>query len=330
MHSVTMKDIADRLGISAVSVSKALNNKEGIGPQLRQQILNTAEEMGYKSKKAIQLAKETRLIGIVLSRVFLMPSPSFYWSLYERLLGTLQQRNYQSLIEIISFTEEENEPSFLQRSDLDGIIVIGYVETKYLKRIEATGKPLIMLDSSNEKIHGMSIVPDNSYSVFSITNLLVESGHRKIGYVGNIMAMPNIMDRYLGYYRSLLVNHIELNKDWIIEDRSDDMRIFNEFDLPEDMPTAFVCNSDQTAFSFVDYLTRKGYRVPEDVSVVGFYDYAYAKLCHPPLTTVKIDIDEVAEIAADVLYKRIEYHTNPSNNIQVFGKIVERDSVRKI
>ena len=330
MKTVTMKDIAGKLNISTVSVSKALNNKEGIGDELRKRIIDTAEEMGYKTKKATQSAASPRLIGIVISKNFLSPAPSFYWSLYERVISALQKRNYQSLLEIIAFDSEESAPGFLTRDDLDGVIVVGFVRNANMKLIEACGKPVIMLDFFNEKIHGMSITPDNINSAYQMTNYLIEAGHKKVGYVGNIMSMPNIMDRYLGYYRALLLNHIEPKKEWVIDDRSEEMALYDEFDLPEDLPTAFICNSDQTAYRLVDYLVQKGYQVPEDISVAGFYDYAYARLCRPPLTTVRIDMGEMAEIAADVLYKRIEYHANPSNKIQVYGKIIERESVKKL
>ena len=330
MPSVTMKDIAKKLNISTVSVSKALNNKEGVGADLRQTILDTAAEMGYKLKKNIQSTKKSRLIGIVIAKHFLSPSPSFYWSLYEQVVQALRIRNYHSILEIVSLDENSGAPGFLSRDDLDAIVVVGYVGTTYMKKLEAYGIPLIMLDFFNEKIHGMGITPDNSNSTYQITNYLIESGHRKIGYVGNIMVMPQIMDRYLGYYRAMLLNHIELNKEWVLDDRDENMILYEEFALPQEMPTAFVCNSDQVAYRFVDYLIKKGYRVPEDVSVGGFYDYAYAQLCHPPLTTMHIDMPEMAEIAADVLYKRIELHTSPSNIIQVYGKIVKRDSVKSI
>ena len=328
MPAVTMKEIAEKLNISTVSVSKALNNKEGVGVDLRKKIIETAEEMGYKTKKASQLSSKRRLIGVVISKHFLNPSPSFYWSLYEQVYHSLKERNYQCLLEIVDF-EEEQAPAFLDRNDLDGIIVVGFVETENMKIIDASGLPIVMVDFCNERIRGIGIIPDNCNSTYRMTSYLIDSGHKKIGYVGNIKAMPNIMDRFLGYYRALLLNDIEFNKDWIISDRDDNATLYDTFSLPEDMPTAFVCHNDQTAYRFVQYLTEQGYRVPEDISVTGFYDYAYAVLSRPQLTTVHVEMAEMAEIAVDVLYKRIELHTNPTNTIHVHGHIKERKSVMK-
>ena len=327
MSAVTMKMIAEKLNVSTVSVSKALNNKEGVGDNLRKKIIETAKELGYKTKRVAQSSSEPRLIGVVISKYFLNPAPSFYWSLYECVYQALKVRNYQCLLEIVDFGEEEEAPGFLTRHDLDGIVVVGFVKTKYMKIIEASGLPIVMVDFFNERISGMGITPDNINSAYRITSYLIDSGHKEIGYVGNIKAMPNIMDRFLGYYRALLINDIAFNKDWVISDRDINMNLYDEFSLPDSMPTAFVCNNDQTAYRLIQDLQKRGYRVPEDVSVTGFYDYAYAVLSRPQLTTVHVEIDEMAEIAVDVLYKRIEYHTNPSNTIQVYGSIKVRDSV---
>lgn len=328
--TTTMKDIAEALNISIVSVSKALNNKEGVGRDLRKKILQTAKEMGYKTKVPFKAADENTKIGIIIPDYFLTPSPAFYWSLYEELVTSLKKQGYYSIFEIINPLNNKEVPYFLKNNDVEGIIVIGYVSHDYLVEIEKYDIPLIMMDFYDENIKGIAVMPDNSVSCHKITSYLLNCGHTKIGFVGNVLANTNIMDRYLGYHRALLENNIELRYDWIISDRNEDMVIYDEFSLPQIMPTAFVCNSDQTAYQFVKYLLKKGYRVPQDVSVTGFYDYVYSVMCQPKLTTVKVDMEGLAESAVNILLDCIDNRQTTSGIVLSYGYVLTRDSVKVI
>jgi LacI family transcriptional regulator len=136
----------------------------------------------------------------------------------------------------------------------------------------------------------------------------------------------SIQDRYLGYYKSLLEHGKDLNADWIINDR-DKRGKYIEFKLPKEMPSAFVCNCDQVAHLFVNRLKQEGYRVPEDVSVVGFDNDIYATITEPNLTTVEVDIDEMVTEAVKVIIKKVQGNKKCYGRQSVKGKIVKRDSV---
>ena len=325
-----MKDIAQELDISIVSVSKALNNKEGISQELRKKILQTAEELGYRPRNSFKQVSGNATIGVLIPNYFLSPTPSFYWSIYEELVNALKEQGYYSILEIIDPYHDLTIPTFFTDKKIDGTIAIGYIPTNYLISIDQYDLPLIMLDFFNENVKGTSILPDNNISSYKMTKYLIEQGHRKIAFVGNILASTNIMDRYLGYYKALLENKIPLNEAWIISDRNEDMRIFQQYELPKIMPTAFVCNTDQTAYWLVECLTSQGYSVPKDVSVTGFYNYAYAKMCKPLLTTVNVDIQNLAYLAVDALLDRLHHRCDTSDIILTYGSIVKRDSVRAI
>lgn len=329
-RNITMKDIADVLDISVVSVSKALNNKEGISIDLRKKILQTADDLGYKTKVPFKVSDEDLTIGVIIPNYFITLEPSFYWSVYEKLVKSLKQQGYYCFLEIIDPSAKNSLPSFLKTKKANGIIVVGYVPPDYLTEIDKCNIPLIMLDFYNENVKGISIMPDNSISSYKITSHLIEQGHRAIGFVGNILATTTIMDRYLGYYKALLEHGIPLNEKWVIPDRGNDMAIFREYKLPKEMPTAFVCNCDQTGYWFVEYLTQQGYKVPEDISITGFYNYSYARVCKPPLTTVDVPMDSLADLSVNALLDMIKNKSNKSDIILVYGNILKRDSVKKL
>lgn len=325
-----MKDIAEKLGVSVVSVSKALNNKEGIGCKLREQIIKTADEMGYELKDSLKEEGGGVTVGILIANYFLSPAPAFYWSVYEDVVRALKKQGCYCMLEIIEPKSNLSAPAFLKNQKVAGIIVIGYVPSDYLVLIDKYDIPLVMLDFYNENVKGTSVMPDNNISTCKMMHYLISQGHRDIAFVGSIFAASSIMDRYLGYYKTLLENDIPLRQEWVIPDRGDDMIIYREFDLPEKMPSAFVCNCDQTAYNLVEYLTQNGYRVPDDVSVTGFYNYSYARMCKPPLTTVNVDIKDLAGLAVGALLNRMPNKNNATDIILAYGEILPRKSVKKL
>ncbi|MCI6631111.1 MAG: substrate-binding domain-containing protein [Lachnospiraceae bacterium] len=115
----------------------------------------------------------------------------------------------------------------------------------------------------------------------------------------------------------------------MIEDR-DRYGRFIELVLPDKMPTAFVCNCDQIAYLLTQRLKDMGYRVPEDVSLVGFDDYIYSTLSDPKLTTYRVNMEEMAKIAVSVMSKKLKNPSYTKGRTVVDGNIVIRDSVKRI
>jgi len=158
-------------------------------------------------------------------------------------------------------------------------------------------------------------------------------GHKKIAYVGTLLSTNSITDRYMGYYKAMLEHGQEVPADYVIDDRSKDTRarrINYDFVLPKDMPTAFACNNDVTAIDLIGYLKQKGYRVPEDISIVGFDDNVFAEHCRPMLTTVQQVVADKAYYAFDMLHKLIKGEECPESNIHLPVKLVIRESVKKL
>lgn len=119
--------------------------------------------------------------------------------------------------------------------------------------------------------------------------------------------------------------------DWVIKDREDESSAycFDRIPLPGEMPTAFVCNSDLTASRMVKSLLEAGYRVPEDVSLVGYDDWLYPGLCDVPISTYSVNMPQMAKAGIDILVRRIGGDDSRCNMQIIEGEIVLRDSVRR-
>lgn len=163
-----------------------------------------------------------------------------------------------------------------------------------------------------------------------LTDHLVEKGHKKIGFVGSLNTTSSINDRFLGYIKCLLENGLTYRSDWLLEDRDDTGTLFERIDFPNDMPTAFVCNSDETAFRVISALKSKDVRVPEDISVVGYDNYTVSNICIPAITTVEVDIEQMAAGAVDMIVKKLENPAFTEGRRMINGKLIVKNSVLDI
>ena len=332
---VRLSDIADRLNISTVTVSKALANKDGVGDDLRKQIKALAEEMGYKTKNTAGISENGKLtgnIGILIPSRFFSKDYSFYWYIFNHLSSELLNRNYYSIMELLSTEDEQNIvlPRMLNDKKVDGIIILGQVSTNYIEAIHSHFDNFILMDFYTNQMSLDCVSNDDYYCSYMLTSYVISQGHKNIRFVGNFNATTSIRDRYMGFQKAMLENNIETTLKDIIDDR-DPVSGKITIQLPQDnMPTAFVCNCDLTAATVIDELTALGYKVPDDISVTGFDNYLSPDRISIPLTTVYIKPEDTASVAADLIIKKINGEPYIHGRHLVSGSIVIRDSVKKI
>ena len=323
----TMRDIARETGTSAVTVSKAMAGKPGMSDDLRMKILKKAAEMGYAYPHSNRvLPREHMEIGILIPDKY-FESDSYYADIYKRLVRKLTDLGHFGLLELID-PEHEKElilPNLMTTKHVDGLILLGEPEKAYYRKVAQAGTPVVFLDFYDEQANADAVASDNAYGIYRLTGHLIRHGHRKIGFVGNIRSTSSIMDRFLGYYRAMLMNNLQVREEWIIPDRGVTGMLVKP-SLPEEMPTAFVCNCDMTARMMIDLLRENGYRVPEDVSVTGFDDYPPGSVDDIPLSTFRIDTDGMIEAAVKMLLERCAGGKKPFGRLVVGGQPVYRDS----
>ncbi len=328
-----MKDIADKLGVSSVTVSKALNDKEGVSDSLKLKIKKVASEMGYRFNSAAKSIKDglSYNIGVMIPQRFTGLRESFYLQVYQQIAIQLDHYGYFGILNILSSEDEEqlNFPRVYSENKVDGIIILGQVSKKYIETVQNMELPKLFLDFYDEHAAIDSIVTDNFYGAYEITNYLIRCGHREIAYVGNVYSTSSIQDRFLGYYKSLLEHGLKFNERYLINDR-DEHGTYIDIELPEQMPTAFVCNCDQVAYLLGERLTSMGYRIPDDCSIVGFDNDVYATLANPPLTTVEVDIEQMARSAVKAIMDKVSNPHRRIGRMLVQGKIIYRDSVKNL
>ena len=192
--------------------------------------------------------------------------------------------------------------------------------------------PVFFLDFQDRNGQHDAVVSNSYFGMYVMTNYLFDMGHRDIAFVGNVLSTDSITDRYFGYVKSLYEHGIEVVKDWVLNDRNSDTGRSDEgfeLRLPDKMPTAFVCNNDAAAAMLVQKLERKGYRVPEDISVVGYDNYQPPGLCDVRITSYEVDMHEMAKRTIKNMIRKISGESYKQGVYIVNGRIVCKDSVAR-
>lgn len=326
---VTMRDIAKKLNMSAVSVSKAISGKEGVSAPVRELVLKTAAEMGYVYTSPALSKAGTRKIGVLVSHAFISDS-AFYSQMYNMLSMMFARDGHVCTLEILNQMEEKEGvlPKKAENGYYEGLVVLGPMSDAVMSKLLYMETPCVYMDNYTVKDSADCVVSDSVFGSHMLTNYLIEKGFKKIAFVGSIKATNSIMDRYLGYLKGMMTNGLEIRSEYVIADRDSDGMLC-DIEIPWDMPEAFVCNCDETAYHLLEQLRRMKVKVPEDVSVVGFDDYVFATISNPKLTTFRVDMEKMCEAALGLMNEKFVNTNIFHPRIVVGGEIVIRDSVKE-
>ena len=334
---VTLADIAEKVGVSSVAVSKALSGKPGVSDEMRLKIKRVAERMGYIPNPSAKPANtETGNIGVVIPEYYYGHSFSFYGKLFEEVVKTLYDHKYFGILELLSKEDElsGNIPKVMEDWKVDGMILMGQMDGHYInKMVGQTELPVFFLDTYMPSITFDTVISDGYYGTYLLTNYLLNLGHRKIGFVGSVEATYSISDRFWGYRKALRERQIEFNEKWEIPDRNEQGKTFSKIVTGRTDMDAYVCNCDYTAHILIQNLEEMGYSVPEDISVVGFDDFLPVGIGmdvkENRITSYRVDMKRMAETCVRSLIRKIK-HKKYEEGIQIVtGKIIEKETVKK-
>ncbi|MCL2662125.1 MAG: LacI family DNA-binding transcriptional regulator [Oscillospiraceae bacterium] len=321
----TMQNIADRLDISKVSVSKALGNQPGVSDDLRKLIISTASKMGYVPN---QLPSEKKKFAFVVPKRFFLETDKFYNVIFYYMNGSYLRKNTTLVPVIVNIKTEDSADDYGFYEEYDGIFLTGELSDKYTSMISGTGKPIVAIDFYKTDLDVPCVLIDNFHIGHRVTRYLIERGHRDIGFVGNINQTSSISDRYYGYLKALQEINVSLCDDWIISNNDARTGLYEiNTALPSVMPTAFVCHCDMAAYFLSCNLQNKGIAIPGDVSLISFDNTELSKASG--LTSVDIDKRDIASTAIramDMLIRNEEYR----NRYYVSTKLISRDSVKSL
>jgi LacI family transcriptional regulator len=337
---VTAQDIADSLGLSRNTVSKALNNHPSIAEATQKLVLEKAAEMGYKKLKNLPLIgetgrKRTGHIVVVTHEQFVDAS---YWSIVSRgAVDTLNQAGYNLIFNYIKQTDLEAHllPQSLAPDCADGMIVLGTLRADYVRDLLGSGLPAVYIDAALELAGSEwqrdTILMENEASTYRIARTLIEQGHSRLGFIGDIHFCRSYFERWRGFRQALEDSGLAPDPRCCIIDpqpyhyqQLEEVRArlanFN------DWPTAFVCANDRTAILLIKVLKERGLNVPAEVAVSGFDDIFEATVVEPYLTTVRIHKEALGRRAAEQLLWRMRHPEHPAELVYIATEVIFRAS----
>jgi len=336
---MTIKKIAEAANVSPATVSMVINNKPGISPATRDKILKIVQSSGYNIsplKGALAQSGGTIQLTIYKKHSQVVADTAFFEALIAGIESRASRNGYQLTIKSVS---NRRLGADLIRSGngntVEGILLLGTEMHKTdMLDVLKLDTPLLVLDTCFFDIPANYVVIDNISGAFMGVNHLIESGHRKIGYLKSSVNIQNFSERYEGYIKAMNTANIKLHDAHTvllhptIEGAHNDMAIY--LSRSPALPTAFFSDNDIIAFGAMKAMKEAGIQIPKDVSLIGFDDMPFCAISEPSLSTISVNKKILGNFAVENLLKLISSKNKYHSKTVLGVELVSRDSVLSI
>jgi DNA-binding LacI/PurR family transcriptional regulator len=335
---MTIREIANLAGVSPAAVSLVINNKKGVSDETRRRVQAVIEENNYTvpgQKRVTGKPKRFRLCVIKFRThgIALEENQGFIASIVDQIESECRHYGYDLAMvncEVATATETLRE---LMATPPDGIIMMGteLSENDY-KLLDLLTVPTIVMDNSMSDVHVDSVLMDNEAVSAEAVRYLYSLGYRDIGYFRFSLPVHNCDERFHGYRRQMEQLGLSIPKPVQLMPTlsgayRDMKRMLEEGEyVPHG---AAVADNDTVAIGAMKAIREAGFRIPEDISVIGVDDIPFAAMTMPALTTMRISRSALGTLAVDMLRKRIKYPNWPSMHIRIAGRLVVRGSTMR-
>lgn len=334
---MNIKDIAKLAGVSVATVSRVINGNERVKKESIKKVETVIKENNYVPSciGIAMLKKKSNVIGIIIPVIH-----SYYTERFNAITKVLSKNNYNTIIAVTSYKEEEEIKAlsdFLKRQ-VDGVI---FMTTKITENhVEIFNKyrnktPLIFLDTDAYDYGFSSIIHDDYAGAKDAISYLISKGHNEIAFIsGGETNLYSTSMRYKAYEDTMLLTG-KTKKELLVVSGNYSMKsgydAVGELFFHENKPTAIYCANDSMAIGAFRRLHELGYKIPEDISVIGTDDIEPVKyLCPSTLTTIKQELVQSGNLAANLILKSIENIESKVETIILKQTLIIRESVKDI
>jgi len=330
MFHVTLKDIGKEVGVSATTVSRALNNKPDISYETKQKIKEAAERLGYSPNALARSlkAKKTGSIGVLIADI----ADPFFAPIVKGIENTAREMGYNIILCDTSeeYEQEKLAVQMMLEKRVDGLLITPS-QTEYgdilgLKRKKI---PFVLLARHFDLVESDYVIPDEIKGAFSATDHLIKKSHKKILFINGPNYISSARERLVGYKRALQEHAILFDESLVKEGAlkmEDGYRIMKEMLSTTTEFTAIFAYCDFVALGIIQALKEKKFKIPEDVAIMGYDDVIFARFLEVPLTTVHIPKYELGKEAMKLLKKKIEGKIQEPQSVILETKLLIRKS----
>ncbi|MEG1002301.1 LacI family DNA-binding transcriptional regulator [Clostridium sp.] len=332
MRKTTLLDIAKEVNVSKTTVSMVLNNKDhNISDETRQKILKKARELNYVPNYLAKslITNKSYSIGVIVPDI---QNPFF--SEIAKAIEKIAEKNGYSMVLCNTFNsikKEKNHINLLMSKSIDGVIIAPVSdENESLKMLQSNGIPFVVVDrlvKDFEKFNG--VFCDNREGISLGVDFLYKKDKRKIAFVGGDSGLETSNRRLNSYIDK--VNELGI--------LNDDLKIYADYSMEGGFSAteslmkrnieidAIFYSSDVMAIGGMKYLLRNGYKIPEDISILGFDNINICSFIEPELTTVAQPISKMGEESINLLLKLINKEAVETDIIKLEPYLIERGTV---
>lgn len=327
---VSIFDVANKCGLSVVTVSRVLNNSTTVREKNRQKVLDAIKELDYRPNSAARsLARgKTGVIGLLIMTLH----DSFLDAIVQEINEALALHGYYLALSVSDQYNSENGHYLFQEDRVDGLILLSPVhENEYVLELKKQKIPFVLIDNQLQQPSVSSIVVDNFKGGYEAARHLLGLGHKRIAHLCGNEYFLSTRERRRGFMQAM--DEAKLTPMHVIQgeyDMSFGYRTAKRWIQEGALPTAVFAGDDYIAIGVLNALLEEGIRVPQDVSVIGYDDQVIASQFHPHLTTIRQPAVKIGQTAVDVLLKQIDGKTKRSATVQLEPELIVRESTAPI
>lgn len=333
--AITIEDISRALGISASTVSKALNDYADVSQETKERVRSTALQMGYHPNSAARNLRRgrTEQIGILTNNSIAFLRDYLGEVIPGAALAAEQHNN--SLVLYTAVTDPQTVVARICRSrPVDGLVLVwADAMDETIATLSAENFPFVVLGRRIERPDVSCVVADNVDGAYRLTQYLISQGHRRIGFTTRPALVETNAERYRGYCQALAHADIQLDESLVITTQIEPesgykaMNALLDLDQP---PTAVFFFHDLLAVDGLQAARERGLRVPEDMAIAGFEGLRSSLITTPAITTVTQPLMDMGRLSVEKLFERIENNSGPPARITVPVALTVRASTQTV
>lgn len=332
-----MVDVAAKAGVTIGTVSHVINKTAPISDETTERVLAAIKELGYKPNSIARAlrTKKSYVIGFLLPDV----TNDFYSPVLSSFIDSAHQDGYTVLVVSYQYSSkrEEIEMERLADKNVDGILLFnGCDDLALLRRMRAEDMPIVIADRRVDEIDLPTVEFDNVETVSKVIGMMCKRGYRRIGFLSESTRLRNLNDRYEGYKKGLMENGLSVNPEFIYISEHMEMnnlekgysyikRILENTEK-ENLPDSIFATTDLLAIGAVRAFKEAGFRIPEEIGVVGFDNISFTDFIEPKLTTVEQDKKLMGRIAWDIMKNTLAGENEKIQHVILPQKIIIRES----
>ena len=335
---ITIYDIAEKLKISAATVSRALQNHPAVNAKTKKRIVDLASELGYQSNKfASNLRKQkTHTIGVIVPRL----NSAFMSTVLSGIEKVANNAGYNLIISQ-SFETQEKEAKNAQtmfNNRVDALIISLAYDTKDYKHLNSFIKkniPIIFFDRVADEIDATKVLIDNFKAGYQATEHLIHQGCKEILHITGNLIRNVYNDRLNGYKKALEDNGIKYDQKLVISNDLSEKAIEdclkNDVLKRQKLPDGLFITSDPSAAYALTILKEAGVKVPDDMAIIGFNNDLISRVCEPAISTINYPGNQMGETIASILINHLngESDINYMNTVILKTDLIVRNSSLK-